>query len=72
MLTVTRGELDDAGVAKQADLLTPQQRGERELAKQGITGLVSRANESKTGHDEIQKICLQRKVSAVNFQLSLL
>jgi hypothetical protein len=34
--TITRAELDAAGVAKQTDLLTPQQRGERELAKQGI------------------------------------
>jgi len=37
--TITRVELDAAGVAKQTDLLTPQQRGERELAKQGIIWL---------------------------------
>ena len=36
MHTIIRAELDAAGVAKQTDLLTPQQRGERELAKQGI------------------------------------
>jgi hypothetical protein len=36
MHTIIRAELDTAGVAKQTDLLTPQQRGERELAKQGI------------------------------------
>jgi len=34
--SITRAELNAAGVAKQTDLLTPQQRGERELAKQGI------------------------------------
>jgi hypothetical protein len=34
--TITGAELNAAGVAKQTDLLTPQQRGERELAKQGI------------------------------------
>ena len=33
---ITRTELDTAGVPKQIDLLTPQQRSERELAKQGI------------------------------------
>ena len=33
--TLTRAELDAAGVPKQIDLLTPQQREERELAKQG-------------------------------------
>lgn len=36
MHTIIRAELDAAGVAKQTDLLTPPQRGERELAKQGI------------------------------------
>lgn len=35
-LTIVRAEFDAAGVTKQTDLLTPQQRGERELAKQGI------------------------------------
>ena len=33
---LTRTELDLAGVPKQIDLLTPQQRSERDLAKQGI------------------------------------
>ena len=34
--TLTRAELDAAGVPKQIDQLTPQQRYERELAKQGM------------------------------------
>jgi hypothetical protein len=34
---LTRTELDAAGVPKQIDLLTPQQRNERDLAKQGLT-----------------------------------
>ena len=34
--TLTRPELDASGVPKQIDLLTPQQRSERELAKQGM------------------------------------
>ena len=33
---LTRPELDSVGVTKQIDLLTPQQRSERELAKQGM------------------------------------
>jgi hypothetical protein len=36
---ITGAELNGAGVARQIDLLTPQQRGERELAKQGIVWL---------------------------------
>ena len=36
---VTRAELDSAGVARQVDLLTPQERGERQLARQGLTWL---------------------------------
>jgi hypothetical protein len=39
MHSITRAELNVEGVAKQIDLLTPQQRGERELAKQGIVWL---------------------------------
>jgi len=35
--SVSRGELDRAGVAKQVDFLTPQQREEHELAQQGVT-----------------------------------
>ncbi|HTP64002.1 MAG TPA: hypothetical protein VMJ66_01325 [Geobacteraceae bacterium] len=34
--TLARAELDAAGVPRQIDLLTPQERGERDLAKQGI------------------------------------
>jgi hypothetical protein len=34
---LTRTELDAAGVPKQIDLLTPQQRNERDLTKQGLT-----------------------------------
>lgn len=34
---LTRAELDAVGVPKQIDLLTPQQRYERELAKQGMS-----------------------------------
>ena len=34
--TLNRVELDKAGVAKQIDFLTPQQRAERELARQGL------------------------------------
>jgi len=34
--TLTRSELDAAGVPKQIDLLTPQLRSERELVKQGM------------------------------------
>ena len=35
--SVSRVELERAGVAKQVDFLTPQQREERELAHQGVT-----------------------------------
>ena len=35
--SLSRAELDRAGVAKQADFLTPQQREEREMAQQGLT-----------------------------------
>lgn len=35
--SISRVELDRAGVAKQVDFLTPQQRAERELAQQGVT-----------------------------------
>jgi hypothetical protein len=34
--TITRVELDSGGVPRQVDYLTPQQRSERELAKQGL------------------------------------
>jgi hypothetical protein len=35
--SISRVELDRAGVAKQVDFLTPQQREEHELAQQGVT-----------------------------------
>ena len=35
--SISRVELDRAGVAKQVDFLTPQRRDERELAQQGMT-----------------------------------